>query len=113
MCVCAHLAFRKLLEIAQGLLDNIFNSVSGMPTGVRRILIDIHDLCLRRLPEMASSAPQVLLFLRFVNPALIAPERLMIGKKHNGVATKLATAVAKAIQVRRLLHTSTRTHSHW
>ena len=86
--------------MAQGLLDSVISSAASVPAGVRRLLVDIHELLQRRYPEMANSAPQVLLFLRFVNPALISPERLMIGKKHSSGATKIATAVAKSIQVR-------------
>jgi len=88
-----------VVEIAQRLLDSIFSSSTNVPSGVRRILIDIYDLLQRRLPDIANSAPQVLLFLRFVNPALISPERFLIGRKYTIGATKLATGVAKAIQV--------------
>lgn len=93
----------KVTEIAQSIFDTILSSASSVPNGVRRTLIDIYDLLGRRLPDMAATAPQVLLFLRFVNPAIITPERFLIGKRHTPGGTKLATAVAKVIQVRLLM----------
>lgn len=94
----------KIAEIAQGLLDSVFASVGQLPPGVRRMMIDIHDLVSRRIPDMATSVPQVLLFLRFVNPAIISPERSLFGRRHSASGMKVATAVAKVIQA--LVNTS-------
>lgn len=62
-------------------------------------MIDIHDLLSRRLPEMAASAPTVTLFLRFVNPSIVSPDRYMLGKRHSAGTQKIATVIAKNIQV--------------
>ncbi|WFD28453.1 RasGAP protein [Malassezia nana] len=71
-----------LLELCQTLLSEIFASVDYVPYGIRWICKQIRGLALRRDPTVTDSVSCSLIgtffFLRFVNPAIVAPEANLI-----------------------------------
>lgn len=71
-----------LLELCNALLEDIFACMNYVPYGIRWICKQIRGLARRRDPTVTDSVSCSLIgtffFLRFVNPAIVAPEANLI-----------------------------------
>ncbi|KAI7868596.1 Rho GTPase activation protein [Spinellus fusiger] len=89
-----------LLEIADGFLTTIIDSLHQIPYGIRWICKQIQSLAKRKYPEEdISSLIGGFFFLRFVNPAIVTPQAYILVDELPGVHPRTTvTLIAKMIQ---------------
>lgn len=73
---------KTLIEIANGFLTTIIDSLDQIPYGIRWICKQIRSLTKRKYPDATDYAISSLIggffFLRFVNPAIVTPQAYML-----------------------------------
>jgi hypothetical protein len=76
---------KLLIGIVQSLLDEIFGSANQFPSSLKMILQDLQYMVKERFPEMEYEIVGGFFFLRFLCPALVAPETYGIPIGTHGV----------------------------
>ncbi|CAO3686002.1 unnamed protein product [Rhizopus stolonifer] len=94
---------KELMEIANGFLTTIIDSLDQIPYGIRWICKQIRSLTKRKYPDASEYAVSSLIggffFLRFVNPAIVTPQAYMLVDRIPGPNTRTTlTLLAKMIQ---------------
>lgn len=94
---------QSLMQIADGILDTIIDSLEQVPYGIRWICKQIRDLTQEKYPDVSRWAVCSLIggffFLRFINPAIVTPESYMIvDQKPQKLPRRTLTLLAKIIQ---------------
>lgn len=69
---------KLFLKYLNMIADGISNSLSLLPIGIRLIAKTIYDSTIQILPDSKFSSINAYLFLRLINPTIVAPERLNI-----------------------------------
>lgn len=92
-----------LLKLCNTLLEEIFACIDYVPYGIRWICKQIRGLARRRDPKITESVSCSLIgtffFLRFVNPAIVAPEsNLIAATAPNSCTRRTLVLTAKFIQ---------------
>mgnify|MGYP001065601152 FL=1 len=77
---------RLLIGVVQALLDEIFNSVQTFPSSLKMVLQELQFMVKERFPEMEYEIVGGFFFLRFLCPAIVAPESygILIGTPRLG-----------------------------
>ncbi|KAI8647885.1 putative ras GTPase-activating protein sar1 [Parasitella parasitica] len=93
----------KLIEIANGFLSTIIESLESIPYGIRWICKQIRSLTKRKYPHATDSAISSLIggffFLRFINPAIVTPQAYMLIDSNPGPNPRTTlTLIAKMLQ---------------
>jgi len=87
-----------IIELAQSFLDQICNSISSCPLGIRRVLRVVGEEVSRKWPHMQRSGILNILFLRFLNPAIISASTTNEGSRRiQLLVTKLLQKLANGI----------------
>jgi Ras GTPase-activating-like protein IQGAP2/3 len=72
----------KLMEITEGFLKTIIDSISTVPYGIRWICKQIRSLTKRKSPNASEYSVCSMIggffFLRFINPAIVTPRAYML-----------------------------------
>ncbi|KAG0749236.1 hypothetical protein G6F62_000130 [Rhizopus arrhizus] len=94
---------KTLIEIANGFLTTIIDSLDQIPYGIRWICKQIRSLTKRKYPDASDYAISSLIggffFLRFVNPAIVTPQAYMLVDRIPGPNSRITlTLLAKMIQ---------------
>lgn len=94
---------KMLMDIANGFLTTIINSVDEAPYGIRWICKQIRSLSRRKYPEAQDATICTLIggffFLRFINPAIVTPRSYMLIDAVPGdKPRRTLTLIAKMLQ---------------
>ncbi|PKI82801.1 RasGAP protein [Malassezia vespertilionis] len=93
----------KLVQLATPLLQSVVNSLDNVPYGIRWICKQIRSLTKRKFSQESEFSMCTLIgaffFLRFLNPAIVAPQAYMlVDDTPSPQARRALTLVAKMLQ---------------
>eukprot|EP01094_Clydonella_sp_ATCC50884_P000475 TRINITY_DN1036_c0_g1_i4.p1 TRINITY_DN1036_c0_g1~~TRINITY_DN1036_c0_g1_i4.p1 ORF type:complete len:476 (-),score=112.39 TRINITY_DN1036_c0_g1_i4:798-2225(-) len=73
--------FQILIGFADQLLNSIFDSLEDSPRSVRRLLRQLYERVTEHFPAQGSMAVGGFVFLRFLCPAIVSPEKFFLTSK--------------------------------
>lgn len=90
---------KNLLATTQHFLDSIIGSLDMCPPSIRLVLSNLRRLVTQAFPNSGLMAVGGIIFLRFICPAIFAPEGFgLVSTPPNGEARRALTLVAKILQ---------------